>query len=68
MGYCENHDFGREVPINDAERKLLKGVFSKVSEVDGPSPWRLSDSFSRLLEGGFEVERGDEAAVSVPGQ
>ena len=59
MGDRENYDFGREVTVNDAEGKLLEDVFSKIPEVDRPALGSFSDSFNRLLEGGFEVERCD---------
>jgi hypothetical protein len=66
MRDCENHDLGREVTIDDTEGKLLENVSSKISEVYGPAAWSLSDSFRRQLEGGFEIECCDEAAISVP--
>ena len=68
MSDRENHDLSREFSIHDAERKLLEDVFPKISEVDWPALGSFSDSFSRLLEGGFEVERGDQATISVPSQ
>ena len=37
MSYGKNYNFRREVTIDDTEGKLLKDVFSKISEVDGPS-------------------------------
>jgi hypothetical protein len=68
MSDGENDNFSRELSIDDAEGKLPEDVFSKISEVDWPAPGSFSDSFNRLLEGGFEVERRDEATISVPSQ
>jgi len=57
MSDRENYNFRREIPIDDTERKLPEDVFSEIPKVDRPPLGSFSDSFNRLLKGGFEVDR-----------
>jgi len=66
VSYGKNHDFRREIPIDDTKRKSPEDVFSEIAEVDRPALGSFSDSFNRLLEGGFKVDGCDAAAFSIP--
>ncbi|MCU1310772.1 MAG: hypothetical protein JWO20_1897 [Candidatus Angelobacter sp.] len=65
VSYAKNHDFRREIPVDDTERKLPENVFSEIAEVDRPALGSFSDSFDRLLEGGFKVDGCDAAAMRL---
>lgn len=68
MGHGKDYDLMGEILIHDAERKLPKGVFSEVGDVDWPALRRFPDSSYCVFESTFKVNRCNHTALSVPGQ
>ena len=66
VGYRENFNCQRFLPVDDCVGKLLENEFSRTVEIGGPGLRPTGDVFQRVVNGGYEPDAGVGTLLTIP--
>jgi len=66
--YCQDKHPVLKITVHNAEGELVEDVAATVGEVIWPALGSFPDSRYSPLKRGFEIQRGSEASLFIPGK